>query len=131
MIKRSISILLSLVFIVTLGTPAAAQANPTKLEKRAAEVEKEVKELGTGQSVKVKAKLYTGTIVQGYLSQANATDFVVVDSANNQTTVQYSDVRSIGGGNLSTGAKIAIGVGLGVGAAILATLLIIRYKINE
>jgi hypothetical protein len=59
------------------------------------------------------------------LSEANDEDFVVVDKGGNPNRLRYSDVDKIGGRNLSTGAKIAIGVGIGVGATILTILAII------
>lgn len=58
------------------------------------------------------------------MNQADDESFVIVDKAGGSNTVKYSDVNKVGGKNLSTGAKIAIGVGIGVGGTILAIYLL-------
>lgn len=114
---------LALVFpIFALGVVAQTQ---TKEEKRAIEVEQKLKKMGTGERVRVKAKLYSGTQYDGYLSQVTDDEFTVVDKAGKANTVKYSDVRSIGGKNLSTGAKIGIGIGIGAAATLLIIFAII------
>lgn len=122
-IRKGLSALLIFAIIgVFSGTNLSAQ---TKQDKKAAKVEEKLKKLGTGEKATVKVKLYNATTYQGYLSEANDEDFVVIDKGGNPNRLRYSDVDKIGGRNLSTGAKIAIGVGIGVGATILTILAII------
>ncbi len=55
---------------------------------------------------------------------------MIVDKSGNPHFVRYSDVKAVGGKNLSTGAKIGIGIGIGVGATILFLLLSIKALNN-
>lgn len=131
MINKTVSVLLILaIFGLTSTGPLLAQTTQTKQEKQTVKVKEKIKKLGLGERVKVKVKLYNDTSYQGYVSQANEDDFVVVDKTGNSNTIKYSDVKSVGGRNLSTGAKIAIGIGIGVGGTILA-LLIIFATLND
>ena len=122
-LRKSLSIVL--LFTMTGVFGSINLSAQTKQEKKAVKVEAKLKKLGTGEKAKVKVKLYNATTYQGYLSEANDEDFVVVDKGGNPNRLRYSDVDKIGGKNLSTGAKIAIGVGIGVGATILTILAII------
>lgn len=127
MINKAVSIVLMFaVFGGTLSTTLVAQNTQTKQEKKAADVEAKIKKLGAGERVVVKVKLYSDTRYEGYVSQANDDDFVVVDKAGASNTIKYSDVKSIGGKNLSTGAKIGIGVGIGAGIALLVLYLVFQ-----
>jgi len=113
MINKVVSILLVLALTGAALSPAIIAQ--TKQEKKAAEVKAKLQKLGTGETVIVKVKLITGTEYQGYVSQANAADFVVVDQSGFANTVNYSDVKSNGGKNLSTKAKNGNRVGTGTG----------------
>jgi hypothetical protein len=117
-------LLILVIFGLSSTGSLLAQDTQTKQEKQAITVKEKIKKLGLGERVKVKVKLYNETSYQGYVSQANDDDFVVVDKSGNPNTVKYADVKSVGGKNLSTGAKIAIGIGIGVGATILVIVAI-------
>lgn len=126
MTTKLVSILLiASIFCVCTAMPGFAQATQTKQEQQTQKVKDQIKKLGLGERVKVKVKLYNETTYQGYVKEANDSDFVVIDKGGNPNTIKYSDVKSVGGKNLSTGAKIAIGIGIGVGATILALFIII------
>ena len=96
------------IFILATASPAFAQSAQTKQEKQTQKIKGKIKELGLGEKAKIKVKLYNDNTYQGYLKEANENDFVIVDASGNSNIVKYSDVRSLGGKNLSTGAKIAI-----------------------
>jgi len=119
-------LLLSLAATFVAASPVAALAQTTdpKREKRSREVKEKIQKLGTGQSAVVKIKLYNNTEHKGYVAGAGGEDFELVDTARNSHTIKYSDVRSIGGKNMSTGKKIAIGVGIGAGITVLVLVLI-------
>jgi hypothetical protein len=126
MIYKTVSLfLLVAVFSLAFGTRSIAQTPQNSQEKKTAEVRAKIKRLGLGEGVKVKVKLYNETTYQGYVKEANIDDFVVVDKTGTSRTVKYSDVKSIGGRNMSSGVKIAIGIAIGATAAILALLAII------
>lgn len=130
MTKTGLTLVLLFSFFSLQVTPAFAQSNQTKEEKKTLKVKEKIEKLGTGEKVKIKVKLYNKTTYQGYVSESNEDGFLVVDTAGNSTTVKYSDVDSIGGRNLSTGAKIAIGVGIGA-AATVGVLFIIFFAITR
>ena len=84
-----------------------------------------ITQLGTGEQARVELKLADRTKVKGYISESAADHFVVVDKKTGAATrVTYGQVQQVKGNNLSTGAKIAIG--LGILAGILAIFLILE-----
>lgn len=123
-IRKSLSVLLILTIGAFGGMNLFAQ---TKQEKKAAKIEEKLKKLGTGEKATVKVKLYNSTTYQGYLSEANDDEFVVIDKGGNANRLRYSDVDTIGGKNLSTGAKIGIGIGIGL----VVVIAIIGHKIRN
>jgi hypothetical protein len=130
MIKTGLTLVLIFSFFSLQLNPVFAQSNQTKEEKKVLKVKEKIRNLGVGEKVKIKVKLYNKTTYQGYVGQSNEDSFVVVDTAGNSTTIKYSDVDSVGGKNLSTGAKIGIGIGIGAGATV-GILFIILYAITR
>ncbi len=62
------------------------------------------------------------TKLEGYVSAVGDDSFVVTDIKTGvATTVAYPQVKKVKGNNLSTGAKIAIGVGI---AAVVLVVII-------
>lgn len=104
-------------------TALLAQTKQTKEEKKIQKIKEKINKLGVGEKVTIKVKLKNKTTYQGYLSEVNTDDFVVVDKVGGKNLIKYSEVDSIGGKNLSTGAAILIGVGISlVGIAIIGLL---------
>ena len=102
--------------------PASAASNAEKEARFAEKVKANVLKLGTGQAARVKIKLRDKTKLEGYISATDGEGFTVIDPKTGMaTTVAYPQVKSVKGNNLSTGAKIAIGVG--IGAALLFIIL--------
>ena len=131
MIKTGLTLLLIFSFFTLQTSIIFAQTNQTKAEKKTAKVKEKIKKLGLGERVKVKVKLYNDNTYEGYVNDASEDNFVVVDKNGTSNSIKYSDVDSVGGKNLSTGTKIAIGAGVGVGIGILLAILIVRYGIND
>ena len=114
--------LVALLINLTAMTPAYASSKEEKQARFAEKVKANVLKVGTGQAARVKIKLQDKTKVAGYVSAANDEGFTVIDSKTGvATTIAYSQVKSVQGHNLSTGAKIAIGVG--IAAAIIFIIL--------
>ncbi|CAN5540587.1 hypothetical protein BH18ACI1_BH18ACI1_24220 [soil metagenome] len=116
MFKKILSLaLVILVINLAFGATAFADAKADKEAKFAAKVRNELAKLGTGTDARVEVKLRDKTKLKGYISQINENSFVVVaDDTNTPTEVPYPQTKQVKGNNLSTGAKIAIGVGIGV-----------------
>ena len=123
--------LLTLMLIVTLSCPLAygrSASTTSKVGKEARMAEK-IKEgigkLGTGNDARVVVKLRDHTKLAGFISSIEEARFIITDvKTGNSTAVSYSDVTQVKGNNLSTGAKIAIGIGIGVCATLLVLYLI-------
>ena len=112
---RKLVTLLLVAFVINLAGARLAYAD-SKEEKQARFAEKvkaNVLKLGTGESTRVKVKLRDQAKLEGYISDAGAEAFTVTNrKTGTATTVAYAQLKSVQGNNLSTGAKIAIGVGI-------------------
>jgi hypothetical protein len=93
--------------------PAYAGAREEKETRLAEKVKKGISKLGTGAAARVEVKLRDKTELKGYVSEAGEDSFVIVDEKTSAISrVPYSQVQQVKGNNLSTAAKIAIGVGI-------------------
>ena len=124
MFKRILSIALAAALLSVFGTvPARAAAPKSKAEKEAAfvlKLKESMARLGTGTEARVEVKLKDKTKLKGYVSAVNDEGFSVVDAKTGVAThVAYPQVQKVKGHNLSTGAKVAIGLG-----ALVAVLVI-------
>jgi hypothetical protein len=122
MLKKLLSLSLMALLINLAGvTPAYAASKEEKQARFSEKVKASVLKFGTGEAARVKVKLRDKTKLEGYISAADDQSFTVTDSTGMATTVPYPQVKSVKGNNLSTGAKIAIGVG--IAAAIIFIIL--------
>ncbi|HKO41985.1 MAG TPA: hypothetical protein VJU84_01740 [Pyrinomonadaceae bacterium] len=113
MLKKLISVTLVMLLLnLACLTTVYAASKEEKQARFALKVKESVLKFGTGQSARVKVKLRDKTKLQGYISAADDEQFTVTDATGMATTVTYPQVKSVQGNNLSTGAKIAIGVGI-------------------
>ena len=114
MFKKLLSLSL-VVLLINLAamTPAYAASKEEKQARIAEKVKASVLKFGTGEAARVKIKLQDKTRLAGYISAADDESFTVKDPKTGiATTITYAQVKSVQGHNLSTGAKIAIGVGI-------------------
>lgn len=120
-------VLISSIMMVTGGRFALA-ANATAKEDAATEkVKAAIAKLGTGPSAQVEIKLRDKSKLKGYIKEANEERFVLVSDTTGATTeVAYPQVKQVKGNNLSTGAKVAIGVGIGF----VVLLVVLKDRIN-
>ena len=129
MIKKVISLALAGLLINLAGVgPAYADSNEENQLRFAEKVKASVMKLGTGEEARVKIQLRDKTKLEGYISDAHGEGFTVTNTKSGMATqVTYPQVKSVKGNNLSTGAKVAIGVGI----AIVVLLLIFKDRINS
>jgi hypothetical protein len=126
MLKTFLSMMIVGLLVNMAGTlPAYADSKAEKEARFAEKVRQGVRRLGTGETARVEVRLRDKTKLNGYISEAGENNFVVVDASGASHTVAYPQVQKVKGNNLSTGAKIAIGVA--VVAAIL-TLVVLAGK---
>ena len=125
MLKKILSLsLVAWLFGFVALVPAEARVDPSEASF-AARVKQSIQQLGTGPDARVEVKLKDKTKLKGYLGDASDTGFSVVNAKTGVAThVAYPQVQKVKGHNLSTGAKIAIGLGAAV--AVLVILLIME-----
>ena len=117
MLKKTIAFVLMSVLVSAPSVWAKSKA-----EKNAEKIKAAILKLGTGPEARVSLSLRDKTKGAGYIQAAGEESFVVADAnAGTTTTVPYPNVTQVKGNNLSTGAKVAIV--LGIAAAVLAILL--------
>lgn len=119
--KISSIVLIVLLAVIAYPSRAFAGDKAGKDAQFAEKVKSEIAKLGTGSDARVEIKLRDKTKLKGHLSEVGNESFVVVDDkTGSATTVTYPQVKQVSGNNLSTGVKIAIGVGV-----FLAVILIL------
>jgi hypothetical protein len=126
MLKTILSLLLMLLVITAGGSHVAYGDSKAEKQARFTEsVKLGIAKLGIGERARVELKLKDKTKVKGYIREVTEEDCLVVDSKTGvMTRVAYPQIQTVKGNNLSTGAKIAIG--LGILAAILTFFLILE-----
>ena len=122
MLRRVTAIALAALLLQTFAAGVArAETREEKEARRAERVKRAVGKIGTGPSTHVIVRMKDKTSLEGFVNEIGPDTFVVMGrKANVSTTVRYGDVERIRGGNLSTGAKVALG--FGVAAAVFGVL---------
>jgi hypothetical protein len=124
--KKFLSLTLSVLFLHVFSF--AGLANEGSLERaRKAQLASEVKagiaHLGTGKSSVVRVVLYDKTKYHGYITEITDDGFVLADAKTGATApIAYPEVKGIKGNNLSSGAKIGIGVSIVAAVVIIAVI---------
>lgn len=96
----------------------------TKEAKFIEKVKTGVTKLGTGPEAKIKVKLKDKTKIEGYITESNENQFVVMNSKTGQPVqVSYSNVKQVKGNNLSTGVKIIIGIAIVFAVILVVTVI--------
>lgn len=125
MLKKICSVVLSALLLQAAAAPASAATRAEKEARRTEKVRVQLARLGTGADARIKLELRDKTKLEGFVSEAGPASFVVVNKADIATTVAYPQVVKAKGHNLSTGAKIAIGIGIGAAVTLLIVFLYI------
>jgi len=130
MLKRTLTFALVLLVLNVAGARVAfAKTGAEKSAQFAEKVKTNLLKLGTGEAARVKVKLRDKTKLEGYVSAAGEDGFTVVNAKTGvATAVAYPQVKSVQGNNLSTGAKIAIGVGV---VALIVFLIVFHEVVRE
>jgi hypothetical protein len=126
MLRRLIAVVVAgLLFTMMLVNPASGASSKAEQRTRFGEkVKLNIARLGTGEQALVAIKLRDKTKVAGYIDRVSEDSFVVVHPKfGTVTSVNYVDVAQVKGNNLSTGAKIAIGIGIGAAIVLVALLI--------
>lgn len=115
-------IIATLVVNLTTGNFVFAESKPENDARYVRKIKAGLAKIGVGTQARIEVKLKDKTTVKGYVKETNDDGFTVVNSkTGEETVIPYSSAKQIKGNNLSTGAKIAIG--LGILAGVLAIFL--------
>ena len=123
MFKKVCSAILSALLLQAAAVTGVAATKAGKEAKRAEKVRTQLARLGTGSDARIKLELRDKTKLEGFLGEAGLNTFAVTDASGKTTNVEYSQVKKAQGHNLSTGAKIAIGVGIGAAVTLIIFLI--------
>lgn len=129
MLRKSLATMLAAVLLHTLFfvQPASAGSKAEKEAKLAAQVKQKLSNFGVGESARLAVKLRNKAILGGYLQSTGEESFVLTNlKTGDSTTVAYGEVTQVRGQNLSTGAKIAIGIAIGVAAVLIVLAIYIN-----
>ena len=126
MFTKVLSLALVWSLLSVAGGGLAHAASKEEKEIRFAEkVKAGISKLGTGAEARIEVKLRDKTKLKGYVSEAGADSFVVVDEkTSTSSTVAYAQVKQVKGKNLSTAAEIALGVGIILLPIVIVILLV-------
>jgi hypothetical protein len=119
MLKKICSVALAALLLQAAAAPALAKTNAEKEAKRVEKVRTQIAKLGTGKDAVIRVELRDKTRLEGYVSEIGAESFIVTNKAGVATTVAYPQIGKVKGNNLSTGAKIGIGIGIAAGVFLL------------
>ena len=130
--KKYLSTLLCMVVLHAFSYASLASETPKQKARKAmlaAQVKAGVVQLGTGTSSRVRVVLYDKSRYHGYITEIGEDHFVVADAKTGATApIGYPEVKGIKGNNLSTGAKIGIGVAIAAAVGIVAAVVAGRDK---
>lgn len=125
--KKYLSLMLSVLLLHAFSYASLASETPKDKAKKAmlaSQVKAAVAYLGTGKSSVVRVVLYDKTKYHGYITEIAEDNFVVADAKTGATAlIAYPEVLGIKGNNLSTGAKIGIGVAIAAAVVIIAAII--------
>jgi hypothetical protein len=131
MVKKILCLALAgLLINLMVASTAYAFSDEGKQARFIRQVKEGIAKLDTGPDARVEVKLHDKTKLKGYLKEVTADYFVVSDPATGVTAkVLYPEVKQVRGHNLSSGARIAIGVA--IVAAILLTLAVLAVALSS
>lgn len=126
MLKKILCLVLAGLLLNMISVSVAyADSQEAKRARFVEQVKAGIATLGAGPDAKVEVKLQDRTKLKGYLSEVTGEHFVVTDAKTGAATrVLYPQVKQVKGQNLSSGARIAIGLAL-TAAVLLAVVLVV------
>lgn len=136
MFKKILSLTLIALLINVFGlTPVRAGAQVVEQTRNVEKVKENVVKLGVGEAARVELKLWDGSKLKGYISEAGADNFTVASAKTGAvTTLNYADVKQIKGSNRLTAAKVGLTLAKGVaivGAVALGAMLLMLISIPK
>jgi hypothetical protein len=118
--RNLLALTLSVLLMHLAAGPLEAQTRGAGEAGRVERVRAKIGRLGMGESARVRVTLRDRRRLNGYVREAGAEDFVVVEPRTGVvTTIPYSQVRKVNPRELPRAANIALGLAIGAGIGIL------------
>ena len=109
-----IALLLQLGLVVSSPAFSDSEKDAALAQKVRAEI------MGLGKEARVRVKLKDDSAIDGYINEIGRDFFIMRDARDGSlTTLAYPQVKQVKRNQLSTGAKIGIGVAAAVGVGII------------
>jgi hypothetical protein len=119
MLKKT-SVAALVLVLLAAAIPGYSGSREEKDAPFALRLRESLTKLGTGPNARIEVRLRDNTRLKGYVAEASDDYFVVMDSKTGAATkVPYPQVKKVSGNNLSTGVKIALGIGLAIGILLI------------
>ena len=132
--KKVLALALAAVMLHAFSLAPLADETPRERAKRAllaSEVKAGIGSIGTGRQARVRVRLVDKTEYHGHVAEIADDHFVVADAKTGATApIRYDEVKGIKGNNLSSGAKIGIGVAVAA-AAVGIIIGVVRGRPRE
>jgi len=133
--KKFLSLTLCALLLHVCGFAGLAKESPLERAKKAqlaSEVKAGIASLGAGKSSVVRVVLNDKTKYHGYITEISDEGFVIADARTGaKAPIAYPEVKGIRGNNLSTGAKVGIGVAVVAAVVIIAAIVASRDDDDE
>lgn len=119
-------VLVGLLLQIAWVIPASANTKEEKKTRQVEKVKSGIAKLGVGEEARIKVKLHNGTKLDGYIREVGNEHFIIVDAKSGEATpVAYPQVARAKGNNLSTGARVAIGIAV---VAAIFTIIVLAGR---
>jgi hypothetical protein len=125
--------LIGVMTCLSIRAEAQSEADEQARERQntAAIAKARAQEIAAGKRSVVYVKLRDGTELRGYISETGNDSFTITDKETNKAvSVSYGDVVTLKGkgkGGLSTGSKVLIIVGFGVGILVAVVAVVLSH----
>src|SRR5262245_2656794 len=120
MLKRILSFVLAVSLSGFASIPAYGNPKETPELEHIEKVRAGITKIGVGKDAQVSLKLRNKMELTGYISETGKDSFVIINPRSSEArTVSYAEVAQLKGHNLTTKAKVAVWVGVGVGITLL------------
>ena len=124
MFTKYLTVILIILLMIVQSTTVFAQTRTAEEVENQAKLQAKISKIGVGKDSGIIVKLKDGTKLNGYVSARDDNGFDLTDKSSVVKNIKYSEVAGVQDKKLPRSLTTALGVGLGIAAAIGLILLI-------